>query len=319
MKLTNRQRKRIEKLVRDHHTAFIAEVLGPDAVTQEDYARLKEAGLIKRGPMPLDAATASHMAGVVTGEVDTEAAEQIEPRTFWSMAQNAGITFDDAEREAIAIAKDKIGEDIRGLGNKIDAATGRLLVDADDKLRRKRLSALRREVSRGVEERLPVDEIVAKVRAATRDAKRNWLQIVQTEVHNAMEEGKAAALVKTLPPGSDPFVYKRPRPDACPFCRLLYLKPDGKTPRVFKLSELISNGTNVGRKAKRPTFRGIAATEWKAVLGAMHPWCACSLHYLPPGMGFNDKGLMVYVGAKKSMLLVETLDQALIHHDCAKE
>ncbi len=47
----------------------------------------------------------------------------------------------------------------------------------------------------------------------------------------------------------------------CPDCRRLFLE-DG-APRVFPLSELRANGTNVGVKR----------ANWKPVLGPVHPWC----------------------------------------------
>jgi hypothetical protein len=110
-------------------------------------------------------------------------------------------------------------------------------------------------------------------------------------------------------------VFKRPRPDACKFCKLLYIRPDGVTPRVFKLSDLLANGTNVGRRAGRPTRSGRSRTEWKATIGAVHPFCQCELHVLPDGMGFNAKGQMTYVGLNKS-IPIEALDKALAAHDC---
>jgi hypothetical protein len=48
----------------------------------------------------------------------------------------------------------------------------------------------------------------------------------------------------------------------CKHCKRLHIGPDGQ-PRIFKLSDLEANGTNVGRKA----------SEWKAVVGTVHPHC----------------------------------------------
>lgn len=50
----------------------------------------------------------------------------------------------------------------------------------------------------------------------------------------------------------------------CPDCVRLHLTAGpGSPPRIFKLSELQANGTNVGKKR----------AAWKAVIGPVHPWC----------------------------------------------
>jgi hypothetical protein len=67
-----------------------------------------------------------------------------------------------------------------------------------------------------------------------------------------------------------------------PGCLKAYLGPDGK-PRVFTLRELVSNGSNFGRKQK----------DWLPTLEAMHPWCVCDLVRLPDGWGFDEDNNMV--------------------------
>ena len=63
----------------------------------------------------------------------------------------------------------------------------------------------------------------------------------------------------------------------CDYCRKFYLEPDGVTPKVYKMSELVANGSNYGRKA----------AEWTPTLGATHPNERCELVELPDGWGFE--------------------------------
>ena len=65
-----------------------------------------------------------------------------------------------------------------------------------------------------------------------------------------------------------------------------HLEKDGKTPRVFKLTELMGNGSNVGRKHN----------DRRPVVQSFHPYCACRLSELEPGFGFGADGLVEYVG-----------------------
>lgn len=351
--LTPLQRRRIQQAIRDGHLAFLAEMFGPTAIDPDDFARLRAAGKIREEKLlPQDVAFAAHALGSLAGEAamsalaqmshegEREAIAQVHglspaeaarvfdiddptkyqklvPEAFWRQVREDPQVVTDAEHEAIMILRDRIGQHVRGLGNKLDTDTGKILVDNDDKLRRRRLTKIQREVTRGVEDRTTAQEVARHIRNATKDLKRDWLRTAHTEMHNAVEEAKAIVLAHRSD-DRDPRVFKRPHPDACAFCVLLYLRPDKATPRVFRLSDLLANGTNVGRKANRPSKTGKSRTEWKATIGAVHPFCRCPLSVLPPGMGFNARGQMTYVGMKKS-IAVESLDKALADHECSEE
>lgn len=312
--LTQLQRKRIRQVIHDGHLAFIAEMFGPTAIDHDDYERLRASGKIRDDKlMPQDAALAAHMLGFISGEgqADTLALED-----FWRRIHNDPQVITEMQREAVVILRDRISQHVRGLGAKLDTIVGHILVDIDDKLRRHRLTKPQRDVARGGNERAAAEEIQARIRDSIRGLRSEWLRTAHTEMHNAVEEAKAIVIAHRSP-DHDPRVFKRPRPDACKFCVLLYLRPDGVTPRVFKLSELLANGTNVGRRAGRPTRSGRSRTEWKAVIGAVHPFCKCELSVLPDGMGFDAEGNLVYVGLKRSMSVeVEVLDKALANHVC---
>lgn len=341
------QRRRIGQIIRDGHLALLAELFGPTAIDQDDYVRLRAAGKIRDEKLlPQDAALAAHSLGSITGEdhvsalsamraeaerehianvhsmspsaaarvFDVEKPPVLTPDDFWRRIRDDPEVITEAEREAVAILRDRIGQNVRGLGNKLDTTTGHILVDADDRLRRRRLTNLQREVIGGISERAEAEDVAKRVRAATQELKRDWLRTAHTEMHNATQEATAIVLAHRSPE-RDPRVFKRPNGNACKFCKLLYLQKDGVTPRVFRLSELLANGSNVGRRAGRPTLSGRARTEWKAVIGAVHPFCRCCLQVLPSGMGFNKRGLMIYVGLKKSVP-TEQLDKELAAHEC---
>lgn len=341
--LTPLARKRIGQVIRDNHLAFIAEMFGPTAIDHDDYVRLHTAGKIRDEKLlPQDVALAAHSLGTMAGGALARMREETErehvshvhrlpapiaarefgvdkphllsPEDFWRRVRDDPQVITEAEREAVAILRDRIGQHVRGLSSKLESTTGHILVDVDDALRRRRLTKIQREVAHGVEERSSAEEVQRRLRDSIRDLKRDWLRTAHTEMHNAMEEAKAIVLAHRSH-DRDPRVFKRPRPDACKFCKLLFLRPDGVTPRVFKLSDLLSNGTNVGRRAGMPTRSGKSRTEWKAVIGAVHPFCQCELHVLPEGMGFNTQGQMTYVGLNKS-IPIEALDKALASHEC---
>lgn len=172
-------------------------------------------------------------------------------------------------------------------------------------------------VSRVVIERAPADvrDVLVGVRVAAAAVQRDWFRVVHTEVHNAVELAKAEAIAGSS--SRDVRVYKRPRPDACAYCKLLYLRPDGKTPRVFRLDDLLAAGTNAGRRAGSPTRSGRSRTQWRAVVGAVHPFCTCELSVIGAGHTFDAEGRLVHTGVGKA-LDAEPVDLILARHDCVE-
>jgi hypothetical protein len=74
----------------------------------------------------------------------------------------------------------------------------------------------------------------------------------------------------------------------CKKCHGLYLNVNG-TPKVFKMSELIANGSNYGKKA----------ADWKPCLTSLHPNCRCLLSEVSPGWGFrsgSDEQTFIKIG-----------------------
>lgn len=133
----------------------------------------------------------------------------------------------------------------------------------------------------------PEKWMATELRKITKDTRQDWDMVVKSELINKKNQGFAQAILDGESPfsndGPDTLIFKRPTPNACKHCKRLYLEKDGITPRVFKLSEMISYGNNVGKKVE----------DWKPVLGILHPSCQCLTQVLPKGATFDSNGNMV--------------------------
>ena len=112
------------------------------------------------------------------------------------------------------------------------------------------------------------------------DKARDWQRVAYYELNDAAKQGQAHRLLEDGDP--DKLVYKVPLSTACAQCKYSYLLADQKTPKLFRLQELMANGTNIGRKAApvrngkvEQGGRSDGAETLKPVCGLMHPWCAC--------------------------------------------
>ena len=138
----------------------------------------------------------------------------------------------------------------------------------------------------------PVDnwrQFASELHHTMEDKSRDWDRVAYYEITDAQKQGAARALLEDG--DVNKYVYKSPMPTACAQCQFAYLLPDGRTPRIFRLSEMITTGTNIGRKP-RPVragkVSGVPRTDgaemMQAVVGLLHPWCQCGGPYPVTGI-----------------------------------
>jgi hypothetical protein len=113
-------------------------------------------------------------------------------------------------------------------------------------------------------------------------------RIVDTEAQHTRNVGTLEGIVRVNAVAGidDPTVYFVVVRDnaLCGECKRLHLLKDGKTPRVWKLSE-VGNGYHT-KGDPNPKMDGL------------HPHCRCSLVTLMPGYGFNDGGFVAFIAPK---------------------
>lgn len=124
------------------------------------------------------------------------------------------------------------------------------------------------------------------------DANRNWERVVHTEISNAVGMGSADRILKDNEekPAGQIYVYRVITPDesTCRWCRKFYVDSDG-SPKVYRLSELLMNGSNYGKSAK----------DWLPGIAATHPNERCSaIIELPPGWKVLPGGQQTFIGHK---------------------
>ena len=135
-----------------------------------------------------------------------------------------------------------------------------------------------------------VGQIKQRLRDASGDATRDWNRIALTETSNAIGIGSTDRIVaqnqdKKL---DEVYVFRIVVGDeaTCKWCRRFYVDEDG-SPKVYKLSTLLSNGSNYGKRT----------SEWRPVVDATHPNTRTSqVIELPPGYKVLPGGKLTYIG-----------------------
>ena len=119
----------------------------------------------------------------------------------------------------------------------------------------------------------------------------NWRHrystIVRTEKARASNFGALSAILHNNPDKNpeDICVFKAGRnahdPSCCNHCKKFWFESDGITPKVYSVSELVSNGSNIGRKA----------AEWLPTIDSTHPNCSHHLVELRDGYTIENGDL----------------------------
>jgi hypothetical protein len=177
----------------------------------------------------------------------------------------------------------------------IDKAGDQLAADVQSSIEGTLMPIIDRREGKVIYEALKDPDIYKKnLRSLLREKVENWdyrwKTIVNTELNRASNWGSMDAILHNNA-GVTPeniTVYKvgnEPGHGACKYCAKFWYEADGKTPKVYRLSELIANGSNIGRKAK----------DWLPTVDGAHPNETHTLHELKPGYGFVN-GEIEFIG-----------------------
>lgn len=261
--LTPQQISELLNIVDVYVSKFIAGNLSPNFLTTQDLQLLKQYNI----SVPTN----------VTNKVEEAfkfglLAKQLKnPKTMTyeqfkkELSTGKSIPLNVQETEAINSLTNYAYSQLKGLGNRINMRLGNIMIEADQTQRARYENIINEKMRQGLVERMTQKQIKSAIGHATQDWSRDIDRIVDFISHEAFDQGNVASIEReSLRIGiKDPWVYKMVLDGACSHCNRLY--KEGGKPKLFRLSELKQNGTNIGRKT----------IEWKAVVGATHPYCRC--------------------------------------------
>lgn len=264
-------------ILNSQHILFIGQNLGPDVLSDQDKAVLRSHGLEIEDPE--DYVELAFKFGLISQSLSTSTVKNMKWDDFKKFIKEGKyLPLTGKEKETVKVLKTRTYSHIKGLGNKVSSELQSQIVEVSNIQRIKTESLIKKELSEGVANRKSVSQIVSNLGHKTGDWHRDWSRIVETELQNAFEEGRAFQ-IKRDNPGKDPDVYKDVFQGACHSCISAYLTAGiGSKPKVFKLSQLELNGTNIGKKQ----------AEWKPVVMSMHPYCRCLLSEVPEDREWDE-------------------------------
>lgn len=270
MILTPDQAQEMMDTIEYFHILFINRNVGDDVLTASDIAILKKNGMnpaLIAGSKIEDA----YKFGILSSALKDKRIKNMTYDEFKRFLKSGGFApLTQAERYGLNAVKRQAYGDIRGLGNRIGQQINQIFVE-HSKVQRKKVEKIIEETLNEVMlNRGSVNQLSSELGKKTKDWARDFDRISDYIMHDAYQHGIATHIQEVH--GNDALVYYDVYPGACDHCIRTYLTGKiGSEPKVFKLADLLRNGSNIGVKAK----------DYKPSVSPLHPWCRCTLTALP--------------------------------------
>lgn len=280
MVFTPQQIEELLTVLDKYTTTFIAQKVGTNILTRKDLDLLRSSG-IDLTKIPVGASNVSHAFkfGLLSDAVGNDVAKKMSYDQFKTyLSSGKFIPLNTVEEAALQNLKIQTYSDVKRLGNRMSDEMRHEFVMANKKAHTiKHSKTVTDAAKRAIEHRQGVSHIVSELGHLTKRWDRDLGRIGDYVLHTAFDEGRASSFERR--DGDNALVYKDVYPGACAHCQKAYLEGGvGSEPKIFKLSDLKANGTNIGRKV----------TEYLPVIGPLHPWCRCTLERVPFGFTLTD-------------------------------
>lgn len=260
---------RILREIDKNMLVYIRLVLGQEALSEVDLNILQLQGGTQEEQYP--AYYRMFLLGRLTQLIGDKNSAQLNYSDFeLYLKERQYFPLTSFEKVQFELARQNTYTHLKNLTNRIrtdmeDSITGYISRGEYEKM-------VHKEIEEGVLQRKTVKGVISDLGHKTGDWKKDLGRIVDTEMNNIFQKGRAMQIM-ALSHQKDPMVYKDVYEGACRHCIKFYLTNGlGSEPRLFKLSELMANGSNIGVKV----------ADWKGTLTGIHPFCRCTLRYVEP-------------------------------------
>lgn len=283
--LSEKQLKEIAKIIEDHVGVMLHILTGSETPNP---------ALLKKLGIPANSASLIQNSFVLGKIIQIMNEEDVKKMSYDQLKERAKeYSLSKMERNSLRYAQQNAGQYVTALGHKMSRNITTQILNASKavNLEVAQRNAIRQTVSEAILKKQTRGKLASELYHNLEDWNRDWKRVAHTELWNARLQGEVTSILEGdtihgVAKGGDTNVYRRPSPDACQHCKRLYLEADGVTPKIFKLSELIANGDNVGKKT----------IDWLPTTHVTHPNCTCPIAVLPDGFGFDKNGNLDFIG-----------------------
>ena len=280
MIFTQSQTQDMLSILKKHELIFILKQIGSQYLSTTDKAILLSAGIdVDKYKNKKGIIEHAFLFGILSEAINDNRVKNMTYSQFQKfLASKNYIPLTTSEEFALKQVKDRAYTDITNLGNRMRNAVSNSVLNNNSKQSLIVQDMIKKKTVEAVALRKGARALAADLANTSKDV--DWLRIAYYLTHEAFNTGRSQNILKTY--GSNAEVYFDVYEGACKDCKRLYLiNPDDENsqPIVFKLSDIIANGNNIGRKA----------SDWLPTVSPTHPYCRCTINYKRVGYSWDDK------------------------------
>lgn len=287
--VTNRSTlAKIRDIIQKHYSQLTISVLGKDVFTPKELKELSEAGVDTSNKASLLSLVYNHnFINLLPDQTSPTSVEDMKAQ----QSQKDVTPQGSAHEHALENINDKAKQFIDKLKQDTITRIESIVRENNESFRREAIQNLDRP---DMDDELMMESSIGKVKQqlkeTSNEADRDWLRTAVTEISNAVGIGSTDRIVSDNVgrDTDDVYVFRITVNDArtCKFCKRFYNDTDN-SPKLYRLSTLLANGTNYGKKTD----------SWKPVAVATHPNERCSQTIeLKPGFKLTPGGNVTYMG-----------------------
>lgn len=273
MILNNNQISKLLQLINNQHISFIGKNIGIDYLSIQELDILRRSGIdITQWNNGKTLTTSSYQWGMLSIAIGHERASKMNYNQFEKFVASSNfLPLTKQQIYAKQLFERQLSLDVRNQSHKIQSQVNEIITQSAKSNLNNSLKFeqdLRELTSHAIIDKQSIIQLSSALKEKTKDWNRDMDRIADYAAHTAYDYGRATQLIEQY--GQDVEVYKQVYEGACKHCIKLYTTSGiGSEPIVFKLTQLIDNGTNIGKKV----------IDWSPVVGATHPFCRCQISH----------------------------------------
>lgn len=269
-------------VLKRYELIFIAGQLGIDFLSQNDKDILKAAGIdLDKYKNKKGIVEHAFLFGILAEAIGDDRAKKMSYANFKKfLASGNFIPLTEEEEFALQTVKQRAYTDITNLGNRMRTSLSNSALRNNQQQSLLVQKVIQKKTIKAIELRTGARGLAADLARTSEDWEVDWLRIAYYLTQEAFNSGRAQSILKNY--GSEAEVYFDVFPGACKHCKRLFLmdeEDDYSIPIVFKLSEIIANGNNIGRKV----------VDWLPTISPIHPYCRCIINHKKEGFDWDEE------------------------------
>ena len=269
-------------IMKRYELIFIAQQLGLQFLSQNDVAILLSAGIdVNQFKNNRGVIEDAFLFGLLAQAIGDDRAKKMNYKQFKKFLSSKNfVPLNEEEEYALQQVKSRAYTDITNLGARMRTSLSNSVLRNNQQQALVVQQIIKKKTIDAIKMRKGARGLAADLAETSKDWEVDWLRIAYFLTTEAYNQGRVQSILRKY--GQDAEVWFDVFDEACKHCRKLYLKnPDDENsePIVFKLSDIINNGNNIGRKVQ----------EWKPVVPPAHPYCRCQINWRPTNFNWDSE------------------------------